>query len=180
MKMLYFRLASLLVVVFIVSACFENKGLKHKRAMAYDGPQVVSTDLDVVFSDSAKTSMKMKAKTQIILQNDDQEFPDGIFVEFYNEKEEVYSILKSKYAYFNQQKDEWNIKGDVFVENTEKGQKLETQEMFWTPKSGDIRVEDKDKVTITEPDQILYGQGLTAKDDFSYYKIKKVTGSRFL
>ena len=180
MKMYHFKVVSIFSLILLLFSCFSVKTKKHKRAEPYTGPQVVSTNLDVVFTDSAKVSMKMKAKTQIILQNEDQEFPEGIFVEFYNDKEEKYSILKSNYAYFNQQKELWKIQGDVYVENLEKGQKLETQEMYWKPSSGDITVEDKDSVKITEPDQILWGKGLTAKDDFSYYKIKKPSGFRFI
>lgn len=175
-----FKAVSILSICLVFCSCFDSKTTKHKRSAPYEGPQVVSSDLDVVFSDSAMVSMKMKAKTQIILQNDDQEFPDGIFVEFYNDKEVVYSVLKSNYAYFNQQKELWKIQGDVYVENLEKHQKLETQEMYWKPSTGDITVEKKDSVKITEPDQILFGKGLTAKDDFSYYKITDPSGFVFI
>jgi lipopolysaccharide assembly outer membrane protein LptD (OstA) len=32
-------------------------------------------------------------------------------------------------------------------------------------------------VRITTPDEIIYGNGLEAKEDFSEYTIKKVTGT---
>jgi LPS export ABC transporter protein LptC len=178
--MLHYKLASITLISVLFLSCYEIKKGVSKKYEPYTGPQVIAHDLDVVFTDSARLNMKMKAKKQIIFQNEDQEFNDGFALEFYNEKEEIYSTLNSNYAYFDQAKNKWFIKGNVVVKNTEKGQMLETEELYWEPEKGDILVEDQHKVTITEPDQILYGMGLKAKDDFSYYKIKRVTGSKFL
>lgn len=180
MKILFYRVVSLIIIALVGFACAKADKLKIVKAEPYAGPQVVTYDLNVVHTDSAKLSMKMKAKKQVILQNEDQEFSEGFALQFYNEKEEVYSTLNSKYAYYEKALDRWKIRGDVVVENTEKGQKLETQELFWMPTSGDILVEDQHAVKITEPDQILTGFGLKAKDDFSYYKIKKPKGMKFL
>jgi LPS export ABC transporter protein LptC len=167
-----------LCLVFAVS-CKEIKREKLKRGAPYEGPQMVGTDVEVYMSDSAKPNMKMKAPKQIILENEDQDFPDGFYVEFYNSKEKVYSKLASKKAYFNKIKNEWKITGKVLVENFDEGKKLETEELFWNLETGDILVEEKHDVTITEPYQILYGKGLKAKDDFSYYKIKHPSGFTF-
>ncbi len=174
------KIFNILLLSLAIISCSETKIKTYKKVDPYTGPQVISNDLDVVFTDSAKTSMKMKAKKQIILQNDNQEFTEGFALEFYNDDEKVYSTLNSNYAFYDQNLDKWHIKGKVVVKNTEKGQMLETEDLFWTPKSGSILVEDKHAVKITEPDQVLYGMGLQAKDDFSYYKIKKPTGMRFL
>lgn len=175
-----YKLASISLIALVFFSCYEVKKKDTKKFEPYTGPQVISNDLDVVFTDSARINMKMKAKKQIILQNEDQEFTDGFALEFYNKEEQMYSTLNSNYAYFDQIKNRWLIRGNVVIKNTEKGQMLETEELYWEPEKGDILVEDQHKVTITEPDQVLYGMGLKAKDDFSYYKIKKPTGMKFL
>ena len=181
MKMLPYKLVSISLIVLVCFSCFETKKTVAKKFEPYKGPRVVSKDLDVVFTDSARLNMKMKAKKQIILQNDDQEFTEGFALEFYDKDTgEMYSTLNSNYAYFDQIKNKWLMRGKVVVNNTEKGQKLETEELYWEPEKNDILVEDQHDVKITEPDQILLGKGLKAKDDFSYYKIKKPTGMRFL
>jgi LPS export ABC transporter protein LptC len=181
MKMLPYKLASIGLFTILLLSCTEVKKAVVKKSDPYTGPQVISHDLDVVFTDSARLNMKMKAKKQIILQNEDQEFTEGFALEFYNKNSGLmYSTLNSNYAYFDQVKNRWLIRGTVVVKNTEKGQMLETEELYWEPEKGDILVEDQHKVTITEPDQVLYGMGLKAKDDFSYYKIKQPTGMKFL
>jgi LPS export ABC transporter protein LptC len=175
------KILCLLSLVFLLAGCFEEKKpTVYKRGAPYSGPQLIAENIEVFMSDSARPSMKMKAKKQIILQNEDQDFPLDFYVEFYNEKGVVYSKLKSNKAFLNKAKNEWKLTGDVYVDNFEKGQKLETEEMFWNLDTGDILVETKHKVKITEPGQVLNGQGLKAKDDFSYYKITKPTAISFL
>lgn len=179
MRKLLFRLGSVFVLSLVLFSCEVNKKDIDNLATAYDGPKIVSRDVHTVFSDSAVLSATLDAKEQVFLQNDDQEYPEGILVKFYNHEEKVKSTLKADYAYFAQATNIWNVKGNVEVNNLEKKQKLETQEMIWKPKTNDIVVSERDSVLITEPKRILHGWGLNAKDDFSYYKITKPSGIQF-
>ena len=176
MKKLQFKLGSFCVLLLFICACEVKKQDIHELQEDYNGPKIFSKNVHTVFSDSAKKAMVMDAKEQVFLQNDDQEYPKGIFVTFYDDDEKVRSTIAADYAYFIKITNVWRLKGNVDVKNVEKEQRLETQEMIWKPRSGDIIVEDKDSVKITEPTQVLWGDGLVAKDDFSYYKIKNPRG----
>jgi hypothetical protein len=81
MKIPFYKLAVAAFLALASISCFEAKQVIKKRSAPYTGPQIVSNDMDVLFTDSAKVSMKMKAKKQIILQSEDQEFPEGFALE---------------------------------------------------------------------------------------------------
>ena len=178
-----YKIVSLILFSLLVTSCSEQKKADSQDKVVrkpYSGPSLESEDLQVVYTDSAKLSMTMDTKLQIILHNEDQEYPHGLFVTFFDENEKINSTIKANYGYYFKDVDKWKLKGKVVVNNPEKGQKLETEEMYWMPASHDILVEKKDSVTITEPDQILSGTGLTAKDDFSHYKITNPIGFRWV
>ena len=189
MRQLLYKLGS--VICFLsFSACFSDEGNKID-AFKYEGPNLTSFDLNVDYTDSARLTMNLIAKEQLIFENDNQEFPKGIFVTFYDEAEKISSTIKSNYAYYIVSEDKWKLTGDVLVDNKKKNEKLETQELYWQPEGYDtlvnneelivnITVDEKDSVKVTTPDQELKGNGLIAKDDFSYYKIKKVRGITYL
>ena len=58
--------------------------------------------------------------------------------------------------------------------NIKNNERLNTEELFWNPTDEEIYTEKF--VRIETEDQILLGQGLTADQDFSTYKIEKLTG----
>ncbi|MEO1098327.1 MAG: LPS export ABC transporter periplasmic protein LptC, partial [Bacteroidota bacterium] len=97
------------------------------------------------------------------------------YFEFYDEEGKITSTLKANEAYYFKEEDQWRGRGDVEVKNIEQNQKLESEELFWKPSKEQIFTEKF--VTITLPDKILYGEGLTAKQDFSSYHIKKPQGT---
>src|SRR5690606_41136095 len=61
--------------------------------------------------------------------------------------------------------------GDVEVNSYEKDQKLNTEELFWRRDKGEIYTDKF--VRIETAEEILLGEGLTATQDFSSYKILK-------
>lgn len=183
--MWFYKVVSLLLIGFFAVSCSDDTEEKTTRVNQgpYEGPALESKDLHVVKTDSAKLAMILDAKTQIILTNDDQEYPEGILVTFYEGKEVITSTIKSNYAYYDNLKDKWKLSGDVKVVNNEKRQNMDTQLMFWSPTAKDstnIFVPDSMPVTIREPDQELRGMGLKATDDFLYYHIDHVTGQKWI
>ena len=60
------------------------------------------------------------------------------------------------------------------VVNIEKNEQLNTEELFWNPDKEEIFTESF--VSIRLQSEVLYGEGLTAKQDMSSYTIKKPQG----
>jgi lipopolysaccharide export system protein LptC len=67
---------------------------------------------------------------------------------------------------------------DHVVFTNVRGERLETEKLVWEQDSA--RVHTDRPVKITRANDILYGQGLDASEDFSRYTIRRVTGSLVL
>ena len=140
----------------------------------YSGPLREASEVDMLYSENNRIKVKMLTKRILEFKNGDQEFPDGIYLEFYNEFGALTSTLKANHAFFFKQKNLWHGRGKVEVKNLEKKQQLNTEELFWKP---DTRKIYTDKfVTIKLESEVIYGTGLDAAQDLSSYTIKKPEG----
>lgn len=101
------------------------------------------------------------------------EFSDGIKILFYSPEHVVESTLTARYATAIENSRSMTARDSVVVINN-KGEILNTDELIW----------DEDKkiiysnsfVKITTEDEIIYGQGMTANENFTDYVIKRITG----
>lgn len=167
---------SIILLLLTFWAC-ENPA-ELQEAEEFQGPLREAEDVELYYSELTKLKTKVISSKVWEYENGDREFPEGIFLEFYDDNGNITSTLKADKAYFDKEKNLWRGVGDVIVENTEKGQQLKSEELFWEP--------DKEKiytnvfVTVREGDQVLYGTGLEAKQDFSSWFIKNVEGEFYL
>jgi hypothetical protein len=80
----------------------------------------------------------------------------------------VRSVLTAKMAIRYQ--DEGRITArDSVVLTTVKNEKLETEELIWDERIAKVRTDKF--VKVTQPGEIIYGFGLEAEQDFSYWRI---------
>lgn len=140
----------------------------------YTGPLIENHDVVTLYSDSARILIKLQAPVQQEFESGDGVFPKGLYVEFYEKPGQVTSTLKSNYAKQDRNKDIYQAKGNVVVNNLLKQEKLETEELFWDKNKAEIYTDKFVKITTAE--EILMGQGLRANQDFSRYRILKPTG----
>jgi len=144
------------------------------KEQKYTGPTMENHDVITLYSDSAKLLIKLQAPLQQEFENGDRVFKDGLYVEFFEkEGQEVTSTLKSNYG----KQDRNNLflaRGNVVVNNLEKKEKLETEELYWDKRKAKIYTDKF--VRITTPEQIIMGNGLQSNQDFSNYRIRDVTG----
>src|SRR5882757_5163155 len=109
-------------------------GCKTKEApvpVEYEGPLSVGEDVTVLYTEKDRIKVKMIAKTTQEFKNGDREFPNGLYLEFYDEKGILSSTLKANNAYYFKEKNLWRGRGNVEVLNIEKKQQLNTEELFW-------------------------------------------------
>lgn len=140
----------------------------------YQGPVMEVENVETLYSDSTVLRIRLKAPKQIELQNGDREFPNGVYVEFYDESGKMTSTLTANSATFYKEKNSYKVLGNVIIKNLEEQKTLKTEELNWFP---DKQKVNTDKfIRIETPDQILTGEGLDAREDFSSYKIRKPKG----
>lgn len=162
----------LLFLVVILSTQCKQKEVT--QMVEYKGPLMEAVNVDMLYSERDQIKVKMKAAKMSEYKNGDREFPEGIFLEFYDEKGVMTSSLRANEAYYFKAENQWRGRGDVEVKNIQKRQQLNSEELFWAPETKRIFTEKF--VTIRMENEVIYGTGLEALQDMSKYTIKKPAG----
>ena len=133
-------------------------------------------NVELLYSDSAILRVRLEADTMLRyldLNTPTQIFPNGIRVDFFEPGGRVQSELTSKYAIRYEKKNEILVKDSVVWES--KGyDRLETEELIWDEANN--KVYTKKFVKITRPEEIVYGYGFEADQEFSRWEINAITG----
>ncbi len=165
------RLATIYLTLLPLIAC-ENKLARVETNYTTDDTLVeVGEQVEILYSDSAVVRIRITAPTlRNYTERTDprQEFPKGIKVEFLNPTQQVVNTLTSKFA-VRQQEKSIVIARDSVVMNSAKQERIETEELTWDERSSKIRTDKF--VKVSRPGEVIYGFGLEANQDFSYWKI---------
>ncbi len=143
------------------------------KQVEYKGPLEEGEDIEVLSTEKDQMKSRMKAKKILEFKNGDLEFPEGIFLESYDESGKLVSTLKANTAFYFKEEKKWRGRGKVEVINIDKKEQLTTEELFWKPELKKIYTDKF--VTIKEPTRLITGTGLDAAQDMSYYSIANIT-----
>jgi LPS export ABC transporter protein LptC len=165
-----------LILIFIQSC---SSGLEsNQKFEEYTGPIMEADTVEIIYSDSAVVRVIVKASKQFEFENGDREFPNDIFIEFYETDGTLSSTLEANSAYYTKEKDLYKAEGDVEVIGYIDSRKMNSEELYWEPQKEEIYTDKF--VRIQSQDQISTGTGLVAKQDFSSYRILKPSGTIYL
>ncbi len=159
------------ILLFLAGSCTSSE---NTQPLLYEGPLREGENVELYYSEEQIVKVKMIAEVVYEFQNGDREFPKGIDLEFFDETGKLSSTLRANHAYYFKQEDQWRARGKVEVINLEKNEQLNTEELFWKPTKEEIFTESF--VTIRLQNEVIYGEGLEAKQDMSSYTIKKPQG----
>ena len=164
-----------ILLIFLTSLSIQGCHQKETVALVeYTGPLREAADVEMLYSEKDRIKVKMQSKKILEFKNEDKEFPEGLYLEFYDEFGTKTSTLKANNAYYFKEKNEWRARGNDEVVNLAKKQQLNTEELFWKPDTKKIFTEKF--VTIKLENEVIYGTGLDAVQDLSTYTIKKPEG----
>lgn len=144
------------------------------KPVLYEGPLSEAEDVVMYYSEKEVVKVMLKAKKIFEFQNGDREFPEGIYIEFFDEFGKMTSTLKANSAYYFKEENKWRGRGAVEVVNIEKQEQLNTEELFW--KQDTKKIFTDKFVTIKLQNEVIYGTGLDAAQDLSSYQIKNPEG----
>ncbi len=149
-----------------VAQFFEKKDVTLTRAR----------DVEILYSDSAIVRAIVRGPVLLNYLTSElprSEFPDGLTVDFFDAGHRLQSKLSARHGvrYDNTGK---VVVSDSVVVTTVRGERLDTEELTWDSRTGNITTNKF--VKVSTPKEIVYGYGLDARDDFSYWKIRAVTG----
>lgn len=170
------RILSYLFLSLVILACSDKTKVVDQEL--YDGPMVSMDNIDVLISDSTKIKMRLVAKKQLVLKNNDREFPEGVYIEFYNVFGQMTSTLESNTGYHYSKEDYYKAEGNVIMKSKIDKRELTSELLNWVPK--DERIYTDKFVTIVTRDDVITGEGLEAKEDLEEYTILKPSGTKVL
>lgn len=102
-----------------------------------------------------------------------QEFPEGLNIAFFSPDGKVSSRLTARYGMREERTKLFVVRDSVVWESVGK-ERLETEELYYDERNG--RVYTNKFVALFRPDEIIYGHGFEANDDFTHSRIKAIEG----
>ena len=161
------------LIIFTLS-CEQRKELVDQPL--YEGPTSILDSIHTTFSDSAKFVMQLTAAKQSNFEGGDIEWPDGVFVEYYDKAGiEITTMFTANYVYYTKEDQLYRAEGNVIVRNYETGDELTTEELFWDEKNEEYYTDKF--VTLVSDGEVHTGEGLKANQDFSEYQILNPSGT---
>ena len=172
-KVLY--LLALPVLVFF-TAC-ENDLTKVEKIsnLEVSLPIETSKEVEIIYSDSAVVRARLNSPELKFYKvaKPYREMPKGLKVEFFSPGLILESTLQAKFGRKYENQGLVEVRDSVVVIN-KKGERLDTEKLIWNEKTGKIYTDQF--VRIQTKNEVIYGEGLTANQNFSTYKIFKIRG----
>lgn len=175
MSPLYIKVIILLIGVGLFSCKKDRSALDEYYSNLTADIERAET-VHILYSDSAIVRVEIEAPIMLTSLNESnpyQEFPEGVIVTFYDDYKRVSGHLSAQYAIRENRKNTVIVRDSV-VWTTIGKEKLETEELIWDERNA--RISTDKFVVITRPEEIIYGHGFEAEQDFSDATIHVVEG----
>jgi LPS export ABC transporter protein LptC len=171
----FFLLSATLSFAFGLTSCETDQSEINRITVRPNGPAEEIRQLLTLYSDSG--IVKVKVTAPVLARYTEPkpltELPKGMKIEFYNDSLKVISKLTARYAIQDVQERTWEAREDVVVVN-QKGEQLNTEKLVWNEQK-ELLSSDK-FVKITTAEEIIFGDGFEANQNFTHYRIFNVKG----
>ena len=171
-----FRFLWFILLLITATSCENDLEKVRLYSKGKNTPQETAKSIKILYSDSARVKVELTAPVLNRYETDNPyiEMPRGLHTVFYNSRMEPNSKLDAKYGIRYERDQRMEARKNVVVIN-EKGEKLETEHLIWDEKQEKLLSDDF--VKITTKDEIIFGNGFEANQDFSKYKIFNIKGT---
>jgi len=166
----------LLFFYLLITGC-ENDIEKVKLVGKGEKEPVESAvNIKILYSDSSKVKVELTAPltNHFIGEKAYLELPKGFKAIFYSEQLEVKSQLTADYGIRYEKEQKMEARKNVVAIN-QNGDQLNTEHLIWDERREKLLSDEF--VKITTKDEIIYGSGFEANQDFSKYKIFNIKGT---
>ncbi|MFW5821217.1 MAG: LPS export ABC transporter periplasmic protein LptC [Bacteroidota bacterium] len=166
-------------VFFLLFSC-ENDIEKIKSLTdPSEFPDVYAQKVEIIYTDSAELQVILEASSIKRFGDVERpyiEFPEGLYVRFFDDSLRVESEISANYAIYYNEEQLWEAKGNVVANNIGKGEKLNTEELFWDETEKMIYSNSFSR--IETEDGTFYGQdGFEANQRFTKWRLKGSRGT---
>ncbi|REJ85295.1 MAG: LPS export ABC transporter periplasmic protein LptC [Bacteroidetes bacterium] len=165
-----------LLVVLIASSCENDLSKVAIYSKGELSPVESAKNIRIIYSDSAKVQVEVTAPELDRYETDNPyfEMKKGLRATFFDEHLRVKSRMDADYGVRYEREQRMEARKNVVVVN-EKGETLNTEHLIWDEKNE--KLTSNQFVKITTKDEIIYGNGFEANQDFSKYKIFNIKGT---
>jgi LPS export ABC transporter protein LptC len=167
------KFSCLFIIASFLTSCEEKK--KVEVASKYNGPLMSTENLNVMYSDSGRTTVKLTTARQLKFQNEDEVYATTVYVTFYDKNGVEYSSLRGDSGRYEKSQALYKVMGNVFFFNRLQQQSLATDLLNWSPLRKKVYTDLK--FTIKTPKEELHGIGMDADQDFTHYTMRKTKGT---
>jgi len=143
-------------------------------------PLEIAYDVEISFSDSGKLQAVLSAPVMERISEEEKdggeylEFPEGFKAVFYDSLANPETQITARYGVNYEKKDFMEARHNVIIKNFAKQEQLNTEHLIWDRKKKEIYSDVF--ITLTKPDEVLYGDGFTSDETFEAYEIINPTG----
>ena len=165
----------LLALLLALAACGNDLEEARRIVSRPNARLEFGKEVEIIYSGGARPRIRAKAPSVVRHDTDKPylEFNDGINLWFYDAAGNIQNKLKAGYATAVENSSEMTVRRNVEVINN-KGDKLQTEELIWDEQRKIIY--SNAFVRITTRDEVIFGQGMTANQEFTDYSIRKISG----
>lgn len=165
------------IIIFFASCERNNIEKINEITSEINAPAIAVTNTEIVFTKNALIEVKVKSaqiNRYANLEEPYTEFPEGLYVEFYDSTQKVSSYITADYCIYDETEETWTAEHDV-VSVSELGDTLNTEYLVWDQKKGKIYSDRY--VRMTNQDGIIHGKGFEADQDLTNWTIKQPSGT---
>lgn len=167
------------VIAMCLFSCENNMDTVNLITAKDKTPLASEENATLIYTDSAKTKFILTAPLIQRYGGADpyQEAPNGINVNFYDDSDRINGHISANYAIRREKAGIMEADNNVVVVN-KKGERLNTEQLFWNENKH--RIYTNKYVQITTTSEIIYGDGLESNEDFTKYTITNIRGTVML
>lgn len=165
-------LSSLLLIGCARDSKFKADAIIDRAAV----PVLNATTVTTLISDSGITRYRIQTSSWQVYDKAEPaywEFSDGIYLERFDENMEIDTWLRSDYAYYNEEEEYWDLRGNVQSMNAD-SEFFATPQLIWNQKTE--RIHSDSAITITKTTSIIQGIGFESNQSLTKYTILNPTG----
>jgi LPS export ABC transporter protein LptC len=141
-------------------------------------PEMIARNIEIIYSEKAKVQIKLTSPYLVNKTAEEPEliFPEGFTVFFYDTAMNVKTTITADYGISYEKKKIMEARHNVVVENLEKGEKLNTEELFWDRGKQLIYSNKFVRLSSGNGEQVISGDGLKSAEPFEELIIIHPTG----
>lgn len=176
-RILFTGLAGCLALVSMLTGCTNDP--EQIRALTAKNNRQVDHAKGVTFIYSQDGEVKMRIFARDFVRNSSARRPyvdmnSGLKMEFFDSTGKVTDVLTADSSRYYETQRDFIVWDSVHIVSA-KGEELRTEELIWN--EGAEKFFTEKDVQITTANEILYGTGMEANRDFTWYRILNPKGS---